>query len=228
MSACKLCEATQHKNHDNVTYDSWLAPQNPSWRFEEIAFGNGLGGRRHAILSLGEHPHIHGLYKDFIDLSGNNIYTLEAEIENIAHSKNSFAICPLDPVAVSIGAMTVQRSESQPKTEPNRIGIQQRVIAYNQKCHARADAAKALAPEFILPDLWRIVIDYAIMVPIGPRLTLQVVPTFCLNVQWYDAIQNKYSDEGVLNRLKELFLEFYWYTPGSAPRGYWKRGANKA
>jgi hypothetical protein len=112
------------------------------------------------------------------------------------------------------------------QAEPNRIGIQQRVIAYNQHQHALAKAAIADPPEFILPDLWRIIVGYAITIPVGPQLTAQVIPTFNIVPHRDKYTLKMYYDGKVLSRLKELFIEFYWFATTKASRNHWKKKAS--
>jgi hypothetical protein len=227
--SCAFCDCESKPNpnpdlarDDLWSSDWWLTPNKPmdnGEKYISIGFFDDDGDIKQAILYLGKKPHIHGLFANYWDLSENAVYSFEATI--VSGTTNDKLICPYTPRKVTVGNTTMANDLD---FDAQRIVIQQHVIAFNQKQHRAADAVRDGIPESIIPDLKRIIIEFAVLIPIGPRLEHQIIPTFYLGDE-YDCRADPASKRNVdadLEQLKDLFHVFDWHAAN--PRiSHWER-----
>jgi hypothetical protein len=218
--SCDDCECENvppYRDPDEFPYLDWYVPQklkSDTGKYQYVKFCDIHGSPGRAILYLGKTPHIHGLYTDYSDLSGDSVYSFKANIYNILSGGEH--ICPYWPRKVISGSVALEDD----KYDPNRIAIQQHVIAFNQKQHRAADMIREAIPEAIIPELKRIIVEYAVLIPIGPRLKDQIIPTFHIDTKYaerciLDSVQNANSKKRTvaedLHYLQKLFHVFDWH-----------------
>lgn len=211
------CYAFRHEDHLNSK------KKHKSEQYKSIFFHDtSLNMTLESILFLGVHPHIHGAEHDrsSTNLSGKNVYALAAEMKNL--TEEGYGQCPFRPWKVTIGASVVTNAD---QISAIRISVQQSVIAFNQTQHRLADTVVARIPECILPELKRIVVEYAVLVPVGQHQLDQVVPTFWLH-RFYDErplllIERDFKAD--IRTLKDMFHVFEWQLIGSPQVERWTR-----
>jgi hypothetical protein len=202
------------RDPDEFPYNDWFPPKKDNKeRYISIEFvDDDSGDSCHAILYLGKKPHIHGLYTDYLDLSGNEVYSFDATIIN--EYPGDDRICPYKPRKVTTGS-TIEKDGDN--IDANRIVIQQHVIAFNQKQHRAADAVRNGIPDIIISDLKQIIVEFAVLIPVGPRLEHQIIPTFHLDAKYDERpsedeatpIKRKLFED--LKLLRDLFHVFDWH-----------------
>jgi hypothetical protein len=241
--SCEYCECQgvpPHWVRGKASYLDWQPPKKERGVVEERGVKSKGSGETYipfefvnaergfaevAILCLGERPHIHGLFADYLDLSGDSVYSFNTTIVRVYPSKNDKQRipCPYVPRKVTTGnKVTEDDPTSAKQNDPSRIALQQHVIAFNQKQHRAADTICKAIAEIFIPEIKQIIVEYAVCIPVGPYLEHQIVPTFHLDAKYEKWPGEERDIMEDLSLLQSLFHVFEWHTEN--PRiGRWER-----